>query len=269
MPLAGTVCCRGGNQPFKHCTMHASKGSCKYPLHLIKYMSRNEGLREDVSYSVTSIIGCPRRQILQKTEDYYEDPDKSTARFVGDAVHEFAHALNLGEEGYVGEKRVHLDIELEGHVFHFSGKADQRWFKSKVVDLKRTERPPTNGPYPDHIAQVNCYAWMLWESLGEDITTGSITYITGKQHITYPVPIWTEEEQRDFILRRLREYLPYLKEGTLPPVLSPTVSTLKSGRVQIKRDWHCDWCPVRFQCDKRATSDAGGISPNDPEYWID
>jgi len=288
MPLVGTKCCQGGERLFSYCLDECRGERCLHPLHILKYMARNEALREGIEYSATSILGCARRQVLQKRVDFYEDPDANVARFVGDAVHEMSHALLLGEPGYVGETRIWATVGLRagrdfeavpgeaprGRDFRLSGKADQRWFDSRVVDLKSTGKIP-NAPRADHVAQINIYAWMM--RYGEDefgrplnlnIDRGSVVYVSGnqKREVVYNVPIWDEDRQLAFIKDRLEAHVYTAETGEYPPVLTPQIVHHRDGSATVTRDWHCDWCPVRTDCDALATAERG-VSPDHIDYW--
>lgn len=290
MPLVGPICCQDGlPSTFERCKECARGFECQYPLAILAYMERNERKREGISYSATSIIGCARRQILQRQHDFYEHPKDSIARFIGDAVHEFtAHQLH-GEVDYEGERRLFkvfkLTVPGEDATYDFtiSGKPDQEWNKITVLDLKTSSRIP-KAPYPEHEAQVNVYAWLL--SGGEDpvagsgldfpykiwrkISKGYITYISKSDNDTktFEVPIWPKEKREDFIARKLSKYLPWIKHGELPEVLPAKISYRKVSKLPyITRDWHCDYCPVRAICDNKALADTG-MNPNGPEYWL-
>lgn len=277
MPLVGIKdCCQGGDQPFDHCLSCAREMTCVHPLALIKYMQRNERLREGISYSATSIIGCARRHILQQGIPFFENPLTAVARFYGDASHDLTEKLLSGED-VVTERRLWKSILVDGEEFVLSGKPDQQWFDDTIIDLKNTGHIPKE-PYPDHESQVNVYAWMHrggWDASGEvinlDITRGFVTYMSpkGQTSVTHAVRIWSPEEQDAFIGSRLRQYLDYLNTFQLPPVLPATIRYApKSGRPLMMRDFRCDYCPVREACDQKAL-EATGIDPNTIEYWID
>lgn len=278
MPLVGTKCCQGGTQSFAWCQDQARHGVCQFSPHLLKYMDRGAVERAEVGFSVTALLGCARQAVLKQRLDYYEDPATVTARYVGDAVHFYAHHLNQGERGYVGERRLHADIAVEDgdqtFFFRLSGKPDQVWSEREVVDLKTTRDIP-DEPLGEHVAQVNFYAWMLAHGrdpkgifLNQVITKGIVTYISPnrQKEVRYPVPIWPFAQTRHYIEVALERFLPLIRDGQYPEVLMPSFSWHRDKTVTVKRDWHCDVCPVRAACDEIATNERG-VSPNEVGYW--
>ena len=278
--LKGLKCCQGGRTPFDQCLECSRRGECEYPLHLLHYMERGALERAELGYSVTSILGCARRHVIQQRFDYYESPGDVIARFVGDAVHVYANILNANEPGYVGEERVYANINLKTptttHSIKLSGKADQRWRKTRIVDLKTTNRIPETV-LPDHVAQVNLYAWMMangvdetGKRLGLAITSGAVTYISAneKRQQTFAVPIWPQAQTEDYLSLHLEKFLPWIEDGVYPEVLPPGITPHADGSATIKRHWHCDFCPVRTECDQLGAEERG-VSPNEAAYWRD
>jgi hypothetical protein len=304
MPLVGTICCQTGEpQEFAYCMECARSGkprACEYPLPLIKFMENKERSREGVGISATGIIACPRQNVLLTDTEYYEDPSKFMAAFRGEIWHDGMEKWLKDESEIVSEVR--FEREYKGIVL--SGKPDQIYpSRGLVTDTKTVGRPVACNPetmterayqycermklkvpYPEHEAQVNVYAWLLangtvvsenpWYALGStvslDITLGGIIYIGdgGKSVKKLPVRIWSREEQDQYIAERLSYRINYQASGELPPLLpiEKIVKARNTERRYVKRNFKCDWCPVRRECDQLAIY-ATGLDPNEPEYW--
>ena len=280
MPLAGVICCHGGSpQSLKHCLAMWDGGLCQFPRHILTYLKEKEESRREVGYSVTSILGCAREQVLKKRIDYSERPDLVVARFVGDAVHRYAHDLNSGTPGYRGEERFWTEVTIkaedgEGVVFRLSGQPDQIWAERTLIDLKVTGKIPISAN-PDHVAQVNLYAWLLSDCVDADenpvsieITEAQITYLSPntQRQATYHVALWSRERTEQFLQAALEPYLPWRQHGVYPEVLSPYLINHRDGHSSVDRNFRCDYCPIRQQCDELATSERG-VSPNVAAYW--
>jgi hypothetical protein len=320
MPLVGTICCQTGQpQEFSHCLQCARTGqpaSCKHSLPLIKFMANKEKSREGVGLSATGIIACPRQNVLLTDTDYYEKPGNFLAQFRGEIWHEGFEKWLVDEPDIISEVRLEKEVVVElgdrydrgaaTNPVHLtlSGKSDQVYrSRGLITDTKTVgravdcdpnrlnerqmqfcERMKLKEPYPEHVAQVNIYAWLWdggtvvsenpWYAVGEvvhlDIVQGGIIYIGegGKSERKFPVEIWSREEQERYIHERLRYRARYTAFGQLPPLL-PVEKIVKSRNTErryVKRNFKCDWCPVRRECDQLAVRDTG-LDPNEPEYW--
>jgi len=242
---------------------------------MLKYLEQSEASRAGISHSVTTLLGCSRRYYLQQRVEYYEHPDEAVARYVGDAVHAYTDALLKDEVGYVGETRIFCQVpDDEGHPFLLSGQADQRWFGTKVIDLKTTREIPA-VPWSSHVAQVNAYAYMLghgWDERGQplrhQITDGQVIYLSPNQQKVkvVPVPIWDPDTVLALFRRQIAVHRLVEETGEYPPLLPAMVTRSRDGRHMVKRDTRCGWCPVRFECDRLAEEETG-VSPNDAAYW--
>lgn len=273
-----------------------------HPLPLIKFMANKESSREGVGLSATGIIACARQNVLLTETDYYEDPDNFMAAFRGEIWHDGFEKWLRDEPDITSETRLEKAVEiiLDGESIWvvLSGKPDQvHRPRGLVTDTKSVgrnvvcdpvklsekqydfcERMRLKEPYPEHEAQVNIYAWMHREGhevgtglpVDVRITRGGIIYIgnDGKRSRKFPVRIWSDEEQDAYVAARVRPRAIYERTGELPDLLPAEriIKARNTGKKYVKRNFKCDFCPVRSTCDALALARTG-LDPNTPEYW--
>lgn len=188
---------------------------------------------------MTVLTGCPRQYRLRLDHGYTVDPEQ-VASFAGQAVHQ---ALLHEQPGWLLERRVAREITVQGTRLAITGQPDAVHLESGLIrDYKLTFSPRT-APRPEHITQVNLYAWLL--ARGTDLATGDpvrvpvrrgeILYLF-KTVTSFPVPIWPPEEQE----RVLRDLLAPFLDPELPPEL-PALE-----------QWKCAYCPVQNTCRRYA-----------------
>lgn len=279
MPLAKIKCCQGGEQSFDFClarSVYGGPGACQFPPALLAQMKDQENHRKDAGRSATGILACPRQHILMRENEYAESPNTYYPLFQGEAVHTIMEKYG-SFDGWITEKRYGRVIEVDGVEYEITGKPDAfspamqliRDYKttSALIDCTKKKFPQQfclERAIEKHEDQVNIYSWILYdgfdvvtgERVAYDIEHGELYYLNkGVKNLR--VPIWTTGVQDTFVRERLVPLVAYDRSGVLPPVLPDTITVKinkKTGvkTVEQKRNWSCDWCPVRELCDRLA-----------------
>lgn len=223
MPLVGTICCQDG-QPhdFDYCKTQCRQGGCNHTLPLLSSMQANGAKREGVGLSASLLSGCPRQFILAERNDYYEDPERWYARWLGTAGHS---AIEHGGpyEGILSEVRFYRSIDTDAGEIVVSGQTD--WYDEdyrRLEDFKFVAFAP-KALKPDHEFQVNVYAWIL-EGNGKEVDSAGVNYYhAGRtRHTTFEVPLWTQDAIEDRIRKSLQPHADYATTGNLSLVKAPS-----------------------------------------------
>lgn len=128
--------------------------TCQFDHPILAAMQRN--IRQDKGISVTSLLNCLRKVVLEARSDVYLDPRELYYAFRGQLFHTVISQAQA--DGAVCEQRferVVAGISLIGHPDVIYPK------RRKLVDYKSTRRiPKDNKPYANHGVQVNLYRYL-------------------------------------------------------------------------------------------------------------
>lgn len=156
--IVGFHCPAGkGSLSFRECLRCAAaqKQPCQYDYPILSSMQVN--LRHNKGISVSSLLNCLRKVVLQAREDIYLDPGQLYFAFRGQLFH--AVIARAQQQDAVVEQRFErflAGITLTGHpdVVYPSHR--------KLVDYKSTRRiPKEDEPYANHGLQVNLYRYLV------------------------------------------------------------------------------------------------------------
>jgi CRISPR/Cas system-associated exonuclease Cas4 (RecB family) len=228
--------------PYQSCVdCAATEGRCQFTASLLRGMADQARQRDDSAISVTSLTGCVRQSYLKATGDYYQRPDYQYWAYRGTLGHTLAER-GAGPET-VSERRFERALALpSGKSLPIVGHPDEIVpGRSLLVDYKTTDRPPRT-PSPQHVAQLNCYRWLVAPEY--EIDRLGIVYLTMRGVRKVAVPVWPDGQAERFLVERAAS-LAYAREtGQWPAMTEDT--------------WMCAYCPVAEPC-------ASGPTANVPE----
>jgi hypothetical protein len=237
-------------------------------------MARNNVDRKDAGdLSATQLLGCPRFNVLTKKHRYVESPEDYWPRFRGNMTHQMIEDYMQLDDvrelfpeyelpEFIAERRLVVTLP-DGSIL--SGKPDlsfpdmvngwgQPGMRGLITDWKSTNKRVTSikEPKPDHIDQVNIYSY-LWRNgafvdTGEvpnlSFTHGQIVYVEMKNYKVFTFPLLSDEEVDIMVEDMVSSNVGHdIDLGFLPPIL-PSYNG--------KRNWRCDYCPLRGVCDDYA-----------------
>lgn len=191
--------------------------------------------------SVTQLIGPP--QIRQLTIDHWDDLEEMASDRIwladGNAMHMLMERHG-NFEGHKAEGFVEAFIDGQRVV----GTFDSYYESGKVTDYKRVGIAALfNGPKPEWIAQVNCYAQLL-RLAGKPVYEGEVCVIyrdwmkskimtkdyPQKAVEVFPVPLWSEPDAMTYLRSRLA-----LHGQTPAPPCSPDERWQRQTQYAVKK----------------------------------
>lgn len=209
--IKGFHCPEGkGDVPFEECLRCAAshENTCQFDYPILAGMQRN--IREEEGISVTSLLNCLRKVVLETRNDIYLDPKQLYYAFRGQLFH--AVIAQAQEEGAVVEQRFErtvAGITLSGHpdVIY----PEQR----KLVDYKSTKRIPKKyEPYANHGMQVNLYRYLVAQMY--DIEQLEIVYFDMSEVKRVEVEVMNTSSLMGWLVPRLKKLREALDGGKLP-----------------------------------------------------
>jgi hypothetical protein len=254
MPLAGTICCQTGEpRCFAACEQASREGTCRHALPILVAMRNAGERRKNANLSVTMLASCPREVILAAHNDYYEDPEDYYARWQGMLVH-YAAEIDGPYEGVVQEVRFVRGLKVDGVAMTLSGQPD--WIDTQTAqihDFKATGWSPTT-PKQDHVAQLNCYRWLLGGGVLEGDNplppgfavdelvlhySHPLDKVTHSRHSTFRMRPWDDAAVERYIRRQLAPYVRYEQTGSLAGIGVAGV---------LDQEWRKGYCTFRHAC---------------------
>lgn len=230
--IKGFLCPEGkGKLLFKQCLECAAsqENSCQFDYPILKSMQLN--LRMDDGISVTSLLNCLRKVVLQTKYDVYLDPKQLYFAFRGQLFHTvIAQAQGDGAVAEQKFKRTVAGITLSGH-------PDVIWPKQKkLIDYKSTKWiPKGNKPYSGHDIQVNLYRYLVASQYKIDHL--EIVYFDMSEVKRIRVPVMSTPSLVGWLVPRLKKLKTALDGGKLPE---------RAGSDGV---WQCNgYCPFTEFC---------------------
>jgi len=230
--IKGFRCPSGkGDLPFHECLECAAshENPCQFDYPILSSMQRN--IREEEGISVTSLLNCLRKVVLEVRNDIHLDPSQLYYAFRGQLFH--AVIAQAHSDGAVCEKRFErkvAGITLSGHpdVIYPQHR--------KLVDYKSTKRiPKDDKPYANHAKQVNLYRYLVAPYY--DVDHLEIIYFDMSEVKRVPVEVIETRQLLGWLVPRLKKLRVALDGGKLPP------------KVGSEGVWQCDgYCPFTATC---------------------
>jgi hypothetical protein len=187
------------------------------PQTLVNVMERDPYTRGGARVSVTQLIGSPRISILRARHDDEIEVDVVDGiwSMMGRAMHSLAEAG--ADEAHISEERLHTRIL--GRTL--SGGIDLQILKdggAVIEDYKVTSAWAVMHDKPEWVQQLNIYSYLVrkvkgWKVDGVNVIAFVRDWSRNKtSQEGYPaspvvrvhLPLWTEDEQREFIENRIR-----------------------------------------------------------------
>lgn len=226
-------CCpdRKGDMSFDECLKCAAshENRCRFDYPILSAMRRN--LREEEGISVSSLLNCLRKVVLQVRNDVYLDPTELYYAFRGQLFH--AVIAQAQSDGAVCEQRFERTVAgicLSGHPDVIYPK------QGKLVDYKSTRRVPKESKaYANHGIQVNLYRFLVAPQY--QIQSLEIVYFDMSDVKRVPVAVMDTRSLMGWLVPRLKKLKDALEGGKLPE------------RTDSEGVWQCDgYCPFTAGC---------------------
>jgi len=228
--IKGFRCCCGDSVSFSACLERARThpDDCPFVYPILQGMVN--GIRGEVEgISVTSLLTCLRKVVLEKRHDVYVDPKQLFYAFRGQMFH--AIAALAQPDGCVVEQRFSRPIAG----LTISGQPDLIWPQHRLlIDFKTTRRVPQKEAYPHHALQVNIYRWLVEPIYPVDRL--EIVYLDMDGVKRLPVPVLERRKVTAVLVARARVLAAAMNGGSLPPRVGP------DGL------WQCPWCSFQERC---------------------
>lgn len=230
--IVGFKCPEGkGNLSFEACLKCAAshRNTCQFDYPILAAMQRN--LREEEGISVSSLLNCLRKVVLQVRNDVYLNPKELYYAFRGQLFH--AVIAQAQADGAICEEkfeRTIAGITLSGHpdVIY----PEHR----KLVDYKSTRRiPKKDKPYANHDIQVNLYRYLVAPEY--QVEHLEIVYFDMSNVKRVKVEVMSIPSLMGWLVPRLKKLKDALNGGKLPE------------KVDSEGVWQCDgYCPFTSYC---------------------
>lgn len=230
--IKGFHCPEGkGDLFFNECLKCAAlhKNTCQFDYPILASMHRN--IRKEEGISVSSLLNCLRKVVLQIRNDVYLDPKDLYYAFRGQLFHTVIAKAQA--DGAICEKRFKRTVAgiiLSGHpdVIYPECK--------KLVDYKSTRRiPKDNVLYSGHGIQVNLYRYLAAPQYQVDHL--EIVYFDMSSVKRIKVEVMATKKLLDWLVPRIRELKVAFDGGKLPE------------RVSSDGLWQCNgYCPFTKFC---------------------
>lgn len=292
MGQVGLHCIRG-DMPHDACRACALNPlhPCMYTPDLLEKL-RREPYEGEPKFSPSRILSCQRKEMLAREVPYYTDIDDSYPLTRGNMVHALMEdARYPGALGVLREQQLWTTVDTRFGPQRFEGKVDlivikalnhnvrdvepgqpEHWYTAKVTDYKTKGEVGHDlvKAYPNYIAQVNIYRWLVerelrindcpmvvdeleieyagmnkprrFTSAGPLKTKGKMLTRSPRTYAELelaPIPLWPLEQVEAAVVRRIEMRLEHEQNGTLPDVLPEA------------EQWQCLRCPLNKECWER------------------
>jgi CRISPR/Cas system-associated exonuclease Cas4 (RecB family) len=214
--IAGFICCTHGPCSFEECLEAAQRhpAQCQFTYPILAAMVK--GMRqESAEITVTSLLTCLRKVVLERMRTIYIRPEDLYHTFRGQLFHTLIAAHQ--EPDAIVETRFSRDIAG----LTISGQPDVIFpEQQKLVDYKSTRRVPTRKEaYPNHAMQVNIYRWLVRPI--HAVEELEIVYLDMDTVKRVPVPLMDLRRVTAFVSTRAKILKGGLADGKLPSRVGP------------------------------------------------
>lgn len=276
MPLKGFICPPiSGEEPGRNNTLSYCIKKCKSPCvspHVLEaiYSLESKNPHKGKIISVSALTGgCKRKTVLERTEDFYVEPDKKLPTFRGTMVHaviEEAKTTRIKKAKWLIEEHMELPVKTKSGDWILSGTLDAYdVLRETICDVKTLQEyalekmvtGKQNGTWSKHIPdqyvkQQNLYRYMgrklgLFDAkrlrlqaigFGRMILTGTQVKFgkKGREELyTLPdIPILPDEEIESWIQIEGDQWYRILFMGEKAPVVDKEYSWLCKSCVFFK-----------------------------------
>ena len=237
----------------------------KLPKEILRAIENDQYSKGKSTISVSGLLSPPQMRVLN--EEYKDqivvDAVDQVWKILGTASHNILETANIGYDDTITEERMYAQVNgwtISGQTDSIS--LDDNTLKDyKVTSVWTVMRAMTEGK-SEWEQQLNCYAWLCKKNLRRNIYQLQIITInrdwsknqmlkSGSDYPTAPVsvidiPLWSEEEQKEFIEKRVNLHqeaeADYLITKELPRCTdeerwkqSDSYRVMKKGRVRAMR----------------------------------
>ena len=230
--ITGFICCTRGKCSFEECLESAATHppQCQFTYPILAAMVK--GIRREATeITVTNLLNCLRKVVLERRETLYVRPEELYYTFRGQLFHALIAAHQI--PGAIVETRFSRDIAG----LTLSGQPDVIFpDKKKLVDYKSTRKVPRkNTAYENHAQQVNIYRWLVKPIYPIDEL--EIVYLDMETTKRIAVPLMDLRGVTAFVAARAKVLKRGLSGGKLP------------SRVGPEGLWQCNgYCPFTKFC---------------------
>ena len=194
------------------------------PNEIIRSLENDSYSDGGADFSATGLLQPPQIRMLKKRYESEISTDVSDRIWIllGQSVHNILERANENSKENLTEQRMFVDIDR----YKISGQADSIAIEDKILkDYKVTSvwsviSALKNGK-PEWEQQLNIYAYLYKQTFKQDISALNIIAIMrdwnksgmlrNKDYpkcsvAVIPIPLWSEEEQLDFIRERIEKH---------------------------------------------------------------
>jgi hypothetical protein len=190
------------------------------PETIVRAIADDEYDKGDSVLSVTQLIAPPRIVVLQSLNEHNLESDvvDRVPSLLGTAVHKIIEKGSKDIPGHIVEERLFAEIngwKISGAVDLQIDNGDGTW---SINDYKVTSVYSVLSNKPEWEQQLNCYAYLAYQSHGRRITSLKIVAILrdwqrkqagfkpdypASQIAVVDIPVWTPEQQEAYIMERV------------------------------------------------------------------
>ena len=268
-PAACMACARSG--PLPGCPMSAP---------VVKGIL--DGLRpDDFGVTVTTLLGCTRKQRLKIEFDYHTRPHELWWAYRGQLMHGIAAAYAASDPHAIAERRFTMVLEANDGFVEISGQPDLVYTdRGLLVDYKTTKAVPgpwrtytcpeteaviREGPFAWRNKYITCPHCPDGEHVAREVLHEGLPrpYRSHVQQVSAYRLLMAENdvtvERAQIIYQDMREQLPIevellpldetlaLLQERLALFTSPEFPPVITDPDEV---WQCDYCPVRGVCER-------------------
>ena len=215
--LKGFRCPYGqGDISFADCIEHARTDppECGFVQPILAGIVNN--IRGEMSeITVTQLLNCMRKIVLDQRHDHYVEPQQLYYAFRGQMFHQIAAGIPLDDA--IVEERFRRDVAG----ITISGQPDLIVPRlRKLYDFKTTKRVPRKGQvYANHGLQVNIYRWLVQPLY--QIDELEIVYMDMSEVRRSKVKVMDIHKLMGWLVPRVKKLKEGLEEGKLPERAGP------------------------------------------------
>ena len=231
--LKGFHCPYGkGDISFADCLEHSETDppECGF-VHPILAGIVNNIRGEMKEITVTQLLNCLRKVVLDRRHDHYVEPGQLWYAFRGQMFHQIAAGVELDES--IVEQRFRRDVAG----ITLSGQPDLIVpGHKKLYDFKTAKRVPRKGRiYANHALQLNIYRWLVLPH--HEIEELELVYMDMSEVKRIEVEVMDVHKLIGWLVPRVKKLKESLEGGALPKRVGP------DGR------WQCNgYCSFTDRC---------------------
>ena len=242
---------------IEQCAVHRDQGRmCPITPPILRAIKHNSTRRQGIEISITGILGCHRKTVLEKLNDYSQYPSKLWPSLRGVSVHNVIEGgQDPTDKNVIAEHRFARQIEVDGELVTISGSPDELNLKKALCIDYKTSKGKVPQAKPDHRMQLQLYRWLV--SNGTDLATGEVVqYKINNLGLVYLGPNTIQKfrviprpinEINDFVEERVKEVYNAFNGGDLPAI-PKGFDPLDEYHPFCKSPG--GWCPVSDLCKK-------------------